>query len=270
MPLVRDKSSDDADSKVLDVDFPMLLPHSVFSLMYNEFPGMFGDMFLGGKDRSFLAGFWKELDSRGDPRLAAHPMREVENWEYNNVPLMIHGDAIPCLGVGKSNSKSFDVYSMQGLLSIGPLVLLKLVLFGLFDKSKVDGGCGASMKAIWRRLLWSFHVLQLGKHPTCDDNGVPYAEGTPEYERSRANGGWLAGGLRAVIYLLKGDIEHFSKGFGLPTASSNSPCLWCPANRSVDEVPMRYNNSRRDARWKRLIWTASEWRALGWAKHWLF
>ena len=85
-----------------------------------------------------------------------------------------------------------------------------------------------------------------------------------------ANDGWLAGGLRGIIFLLKGDMDHFAKSLGLASPSSNNPCPWCPANRSVPDVPMRYNNFRSDARWKLEICTAVVWRNLGKAKHWIF
>ena len=270
VPLVRDKSGDEAAPPTKEIDFPIMLPHEVFSFLYHECPEIFANMFLGGEDRSYLASFWRELVDRADPRLHNHPMRAIDDWEYNNVPLKTHGDAVPCLAVGKANTKSFDVYSMIGVLSKGTMLLRKIVLFGLFEKSKNDGNKGETMRLIWKRLLWSCHFLALGLNPTHDDNGVEYVPGTPEYERSQANGGLLAGGMRAIIFLLASDNEHFSKSLGLPASTSNTPCFWCPANRSIEDVPMRYNNFRRDARWKMMIYSALAWRHLGMAKHWVF
>ena len=171
-------------------------------------------------------------------------MCEVDGWESCNVPLMLHGDAVPCVAVGKANSKSFDVYSVQGLFSSGPTKEVKLYIFGLFELSKTDGAAGATMWNIWRVVLWSLHFLALGIWPTVDHDGQPYEKGC--LQKGRA-GKPLAGGLKAVVWLLKGDIEHCSKAYGLNHHSSNEPCPFCPANRDETNVGMLFNNFRKNA-----------------------
>ena len=178
------------------------------------------------------------------------------DWDKTTVPLMLHGDAAPCLAVGKAGSKSFDVCSMQGVLSEGPTREVKLYLFGLFESSKSGGASGPTMHKIWKRVLWSFHYLQLGIWPLVDDNGDAYPAGCAEASKA---GTPLAEGFRAVLWLLKQDIEHTSSKYGLAHHSSNEPCPLCPANRG--QLSMRFNNFRKDAAWKRKLFTYAIWKS---------
>eukprot|EP00959_Pyramimonas_sp_CCMP1952_P459246 9477932-Pyramimonas_sp.AAC.1 len=43
----------------------------------------------------------------------------------------------------------------------------------------------------------------------------------------------LAGGYRACLWLLKGDLKYWSEDLDLPSHSSDIPCALCPANAST-------------------------------------
>ena len=53
------------------------------------------------------------------------------------MPLSLHGDAVPVTKIGKTGSKSMDVYGTSGLLGVGSTRALKLFTFGLFTTSEV-------------------------------------------------------------------------------------------------------------------------------------
>lgn len=59
----------------MDVEFPIFLPHSLFSWYYHNRRDRFTQLFLGGVQTSEQRRqFWRELLNRGDPRLDGHPM----------------------------------------------------------------------------------------------------------------------------------------------------------------------------------------------------
>ena len=168
---------------------------------------------------------------RRDPRIKRHPMCAHSSWTSKCIPLSLHGDAVPCVGVGRSNTKSFDIYSMQGLLTDGWSKDVKIYLLGIFETSKAAG----TMDAIWKVLIWSFEALASGVWPDKDHFGNRYRHGTIDYKRS---GKPLAGGLKAVLWSLKADLDHLTKAYGLRHYGTNALCEWCPADRS-DRVPRR-------------------------------
>ena len=42
----------------------------------------------------------------------------------------------------------------------------------------------------------------------------------------------LANGFRAILYVLKGDLDYLQKSLGLPAHNATEPCSWCPCNIS--------------------------------------
>eukprot|EP00969_Alexandrium_andersonii_P247901 10954653-Alexandrium_andersonii.AAC.1 len=87
----------------------------------------------GPEDPKVLDDFWRTLTSRKDPRLIKHPMVAKEGWSKLACPLMLHGDAVACISVGKAGSKSYDVCSLQGLLAKGSTKAIKLLICGIFE-----------------------------------------------------------------------------------------------------------------------------------------
>ena len=60
---------------------------------------------------------------------------------------------------------------MQGLLAIGPTLLIKHYLFGVFKQTQ----CPETMEHAMKILTWSFKALLAGKWPRLDWNNVPFA-----------------------------------------------------------------------------------------------
>ena len=83
------------------------------------------------------------------------------------MPFLIHGDGIACLQRGRAGSKSFNVWSMQGLLAIGPTLLIKHYLFGVFKHTQCPKALGVPKTASWKIEAKSWKT---------DSKGDPYLD----------------------------------------------------------------------------------------------
>ena len=99
--------------------------------------------------------------------------------------------------------------------------------------------------------------------------GAPYGDDRPT-ERDLA-GTPLAGGLFAVIYSLKGDLDYFAKCLKLRHYNRNEMCDFCCCTR-VGPRGMLYNNFAPDCMWKTMGFDELTWRANynGKFLHWVF
>jgi hypothetical protein len=103
----------------------ILLPHKLFSILYEDFRPEFLRAFLGG-DEGNAARFWDA--AAGDPQFPEHPMLQQPAVRARTVPISLHGDGLPVSGCGKAWQKSAEAYSWTSLLSgagaiAGPLRL---------------------------------------------------------------------------------------------------------------------------------------------------
>ena len=145
------------------------------------------------------------------------------------IPLAVHGDAIPIIAIGRPNTQSLDVTSMQGILSRGNVAEVKHLLYSCFEKCKTE----ESQSVAGRKMKWSFEALASAYHPTHDDLGNEYQPGSAEHALALDENGErrpLAEGFFGIIYLVKGDLDHYAK-WGLPDYRTNTPCNYCPADR---------------------------------------
>lgn len=248
------------------VSFPMLLPHQMFAYLYAHHRRRFNDIFLNGSDSAeTLPDFWAQSLARRDPRLKHHVMAERPGWKKCAVPFMVHGDAVPCISVGKAGSKSFDCYSWQGVLGVGNSKELKLLMFGLFEANKIADGDSNTMAEIWVVIKWSLESLLSGVWPACDHRGARYRKGTPEGDRANSP---LAGSYFGVLWCLKADLDHWPK-YGLRRYSCDRCCQFCNGDKGAD-VRWRWNYFGADAKWKANLLSAAEWRNLYDEMHPLF
>ena len=229
---------------VQNVAFPYLAPHDTVSHLYERYPQEFNRKFFGGQDRSVLKKCWDETEKRNDPRLANHPLKKRKGWKTRCIPLMLHGDAVPCTAVGKAGSKSFDVSSFQGLLAWGTTLAIKMYICGMFESSKTDDG--ATINAAWLPIVMSIWFCWLGTKPNeaWEDTGIP-----------------LCGDFFFVIWLLKCDIEHISKGFGLRHHASNHPCEMDECTSLEDDFDNNFHNFTNRAKWRKTQHDRASWKA---------
>jgi len=188
-------------------------------------------------------------------------MAERQGWERHAIPLALHGDAVPVLGVGKSATRSLDAYSMHGILASGSTLQIKMLLFSVFEqcKAKGDDTMADTMKGAWKLLVWSFEVLFSGYHPKTDHNGNPWPRHSAEHKLAEANAP-LADGMFGVIWMLKGDLDHFAKNLNVANYRTNMPCTYCPADRGEDPS-MQFTNFNTNAAWKTKLYDAATWKA---------
>ena len=97
----------------------MLLPHVLFAHMWENEEQAFQQFIQGGPGQ--IEAFWNEMAA--SPQLANHPLRHVPDYQHVAIPIAIHGDGVPVTGVGKSWSKSCDIYSWASLLGGGRMAL---------------------------------------------------------------------------------------------------------------------------------------------------
>ena len=187
-------------------------------------------------------------------------MKSRPNWASLACPISIHGDGVPCVGVGKAGSKSFDVYSYQGILARGTTLEVKHLIFGIYEDCKAAGcidGKQDTMYDIWSIVMWSLHFAFQGIWPTVDPRRQPYPAASIEAKRA---GTPLAGGHFMVLYSLKGDLEHLAKSYKLAHYGAEHPCCLCPCNRNQKTPGMLWNNFKSSATWIDRIYTPSAWR----------
>ena len=242
VPMVTPKPTT-GEAMTKDVQFPILLPHEVISHVFHNHPSVFKSLYIGESDgqdtAEVLDAFWTTVEARQDPRLLEHPMTSRSHWKRTHVPLSLHGDAVPVTKVGKTGTKSMDVYSTSGLLGVGTTRALKLYTFGLFTCSEVKENRNTMCK-IWLILMWSLEAAFEGKFPSHDVYGKAL--------HGQA-GKDLAGGLKFVLWSVKADLDHWAKAYGLSHYNSNDPCEFCPASR---KGPWKswHNYFGDDATWK--------------------
>ena len=121
---------------------------------------MFNQLFLDGQaNSSSLRKFWAHVKATGDPRLEGHKKDKRPDWNDHAAVAAIHGDAVPCLSIGKAGTTSYCVYSMKGILGSGTTLQQKQYLFGNFDDSEVENPVSNTMLQVWKVVLWSLTIL---------------------------------------------------------------------------------------------------------------
>lgn len=256
---------------VQKVLFPIVLPHILFAFLFASHPAAFHELFIGDMDSENPVGmFWDYVFKSKDPRLDNHPLKDRPGWQTRALPLSIHGDAVPCVGIGKAGTSSFDAYSWQGILAKKASTMrVKQFIFGIFEKCKCkfsEDGVD-TMDSIFHVVVWSLWFLYLGIWPTCDAWGKPWQ--AHQLSELALAGTQLAGGYFGVLWIIKGDLDHLAKNLHLPHYGSAEPCALCPA-RSTGDEEMSFTNFRKNAAWKTMLYNANIWRLLNTNPHQLF
>ena len=176
---------------------------------------------------------------------ARHPAigsaRGPRGWQSKTVPIALHGDGTPVAGIGKSWTRMMDIYSWSSCLVKGCTLDITFLIYAVFIQLLSK----ASMDVVWKLLCWSFGVLASGVWPHEDAHGCKYSEFAP-YSLDAARAGTpLAKGFRAVLFVIRGDLDYFANCLKLNHHTSNRPCSWCPAF-SMDGDPMHWAEFRPD------------------------
>ena len=227
---------------------PMLLPHTLFSAIYEHYPLMWEKIIYGG--RLQCRRFWSAVE--GSPQFASHPVRHRVGYEEKCIPLKIHGDGTPVTGLGKSWGKMVDIFSVSSLLIYGPTILRNLMMFLMFQHLICRDSDHKTLDTAYRMLIWSFKACWEGKKPKFDWNG--------EEMFYHGAGDDLCGGFFFCVWALICDLEHANKAYDLPNPTANACCPLCPVGLLPGVV---WFDFRPTAQWLEHIYSVQTWLARG-------
>ena len=233
--------------KVVEVPMPFNAPHLVMSKLFATDRAAFDNLFFGGPyDANAVSTFWKTVVARKDPRILNHPMCTRPDWHKRAIPIFLHGDEVPCTGVGKTHGKSYDVHSWQSAFARGASRKVKVYVAGVFDHAKTVSSPLAphnTLDEMWEAIMVSYLAAYEGKHPTeRESHGV-------QLDFS-CGGSDLADGFFLVIWGLKGDLDYWAKGYYLRHYASHEFCEFCPASQAPEcSESMRSTNFKANAGW---------------------
>jgi hypothetical protein len=213
-----------ADGGIQVQDYNMLCPHSLFAALYHSNYDGFVRRVLGG-DVGNIKRFW---DCQKDhPNYVGHPILEDPWFCTKVVPIAIHGDDVPSISVGKAWTKMVQCVSWSSLLARGSTNKINFIISFMFLFMAVNAGGRDTWGTYWRHVIWSLKSLQIGKWPTHDALGVRYTRGL---NKERA-GTWLADGHRAVLWVIRSDLDYIYQRLGGRNYNTNEePCNLCGCN----------------------------------------
>jgi hypothetical protein len=228
-------------------------PHEILAHLYHKAPSFFRQNICSGTGA--IKEFWRAM--RGHPMLESHPMKGEAQWEQKFIPIAVHGDGVPITGIGRSWSKSMDIWSWSSCLVSTPTLLSHFLIIGLYSLMLSKIPEGMTEEVFYKALMWSLLWAYRGKWPDTDWLG-----GTELIDMNMA-GKDLAGGFCLVLWILRADLDFYAKSLKLPHYASNEPCPFCPANCFGGHLSIPWNDFRRGiALWLGMLYKSEEWRAL--------
>ena len=187
----------------------VLLPHRALAEMYNRFPASFAERICPSSDR--LLDFWTSIRKHPNVALLDHLLRDVPDWRRKCIPLKLHVDAVPVVGVGKSWSKSMDVYSVTSLVGRGTTLQMHMLIWAAMSSlmAKSDTIKSRDTKHVfWKWLCWSFNQLKNGVVAANDPmNRAQLDAGYPLFGDS---------GMFAVLFIVAADLDEYHKASYTP------------------------------------------------------
>ena len=146
----------------------ILFPHEVFSAVYHQYPEAFKKHLLPSEAK--LGHFWKSV--KDHPSLVNHPI--FDEGCHKAIPLAIHGDEVPVVGVGKVWSKTFLTwhwYSLMAAAATTSTTDLMIWLWGCFTVYLENAG-SVTINTFLSMLSWSLTALFYGVWPSRDWRGM--------------------------------------------------------------------------------------------------
>ena len=236
----------------------ILLPHEWFSAMYDN-QQAWRTCIL--QDDSKLPQFWNLFEKH--PCMQQHPVKRRRNFKNLAIPISMHGDEVPVVGVGKIWARSALSFSWCSLINNalgGKGDDIMIYLWAVFEKFCVPTQRTrlGTMDCYWQILKWSFGAMFLGIWPSKDWKGQSFDPNSPEGKKS---GKQLAGGYIGVLLQLCGDLDYYSKWIGLPVSTTHAkPCGLCKATFAG---PTSWMDNRPNSPWQATMLTTGTWR-----EHW--
>ena len=243
---------------IKNVNLDLIYPHVVFSKLYHCYPVEFARRMYNHATSSVPA-FWES--QKNHPSFAGHPMHAHEEglqFRVRGLPIVLHGDDVASVGLGKIWAKAVDVVSWGSLLgSRGTSLETHLLIWLVFNNILATGATGYNtMQILWRHLVWSLHALYTGKWPHRDPDGNWYTSG-PAFERA---GTYLADGWFGVLWAHRFDLPWGQGQFHLADSSVGRVCMYCRA--TIHGACVWTDCSSDSCPWTHTIWTNDSYRAM--------
>ena len=221
----------------------MLLPHELFSTIYHQYPQAWKQIMLPSLDR--LKEFW-ELQTE-HPAYQSHPvLQSCPNFQQRMLPLAVHGDGTPVIGIGKIWSRQLTIFSWNSLLGFGRTRDMQLHIWSFFDECSMP----ATLDEFFAILSWSLAALQKGQWPEKNHLGQRYS---PDSNEGKLAGTLLADGFCAIPWCLVGDLEYMNSVLKLPHyANMTNPCALCRCSGGSDDNS--WKDCRLSANWLSMQW----------------
>ncbi|CAE7708841.1 unnamed protein product [Symbiodinium sp. CCMP2592] len=154
-----------------DQDQAFFLPHEIFSKMYTEYPQQFKASLVPSDQH--LEDFWSQMQH--NPRWEGHELRSRADFRHKAVPLGLHGDDVPVVGIGKGWSSKMSIFSMFSLVAVKqPTREKMLLLYSVFERIRVREAGRNTLYSFFRLLVWSLYWLFQGVWPRTDPQGKQF------------------------------------------------------------------------------------------------
>ena len=205
-----------------------LWPHEMFAHIYHKHRETFNQRIMPSRER--LHAWWDAVEHT--EQFQSHPIRHRAGYRDWAIPIVMHGDGVPCVGVGKSWGKTFDVWHWTSLIGVGDTTALCFYIYGIFCKLMSKQTGSDTLEKFYLSLRWSLLAWIRGQWPSHDANGKLYAKNTVAGKRA---GTPLAEGYFGVVWVWRADLDFIWKHFLLPVRGYNSlaPCFSCPATKKT-------------------------------------
>ena len=139
----------------------MILPHELFAAIYHCYKQVWVHRICPSGER--LAEFWDAV--KDGAQFASHPVRLRKKFQQYCIPLSIHGDGTPVVGIGKAWGKLMDIWSWQSLLVAGPTILRTMLIFCVHTAIQSVKRGHNTLEVMFKKMAWSFNVLWDGDEP---------------------------------------------------------------------------------------------------------
>jgi len=234
----------------------IMLPHEIFSAFYHN-GAAWTKCIL--PDSSKLQQFWSSFS--GHPCFEGHPLETQSDYSTHVIPLGMHGDEVPVLGVGKIWCKCVLFFSWFSLMSVAAGQKFQdsnLYIWGLFEKYVIqtENGVLGTLDTFFAIMRWSFQCIYEGTFPSLDWRGKPFPRNSKEFHKA---GKQLANGWRGCLIQLAGDLDYFSKWFQASRWSNHQkPCSIC---RAGYRGPLSWRDNRNNSGWQSATLKPSNYRS---------
>ncbi|CAK9096252.1 unnamed protein product [Durusdinium trenchii] len=187
----------------------VLLPHEIFAWLFEKHNDRWQQMFMPGGQKQ-VDTFWKQCKLH--PSMAGNQAVLSRNLR-KSLPVALHGDGVPTVGIGKCWGKLMECYNWHGCLATGGTRACHMLIWTAYQKFFKPGD-GGTLDAVFKIIAWSFKTLFYGVWPAADWNNAMYP---PDSILGQKAGLPLASGYCGVLTALEGKAAQV-KGLVLPLA----------------------------------------------------